>query len=180
MSDDRISVTGVVASTPNHIVTSEGLHISSFRLASNSRRYDRAAQRWIDADTNWFTVTTFRQLASNIATSITKGERVVVHGRLRVRPWTSGEKSGIQVEIEADAVGHDLSWGTSSFTRTIVRAEQPAANGQSDEFTADGQSEHGEGAAPFERHEPEGNAELPEAWPAANESSQAQHDRAAV
>ncbi len=137
MAEDRIAVSGVVGSTPKHVVTAEGLAITSFRLASTARRYDRAAQEWIDGDTNWFTVTAFRSLAMNVAASVAKGERVAVHGKLRIRPWSSGERSGTEVEIEADSIGHDLTWGTSQFTRSISRAaadrrdEQQAASAAS-------------------------------------------------
>lgn len=124
---DTIAVTGLVATTPRHLVTSEGLPITSFRLASTQRRYDRGENRWIDGDTNWFTVTTFRQLATNVAGSVVKGHRVVVSGRLRVRDWSSGERTGTSVEIDADALGHDLSWGTAVFARTIASSMTEAA-----------------------------------------------------
>ena len=119
---DLISVTGLVATTPRHLVTSDGLPITSFRLASTQRRYDRGEGRWVDGDTNWFTVTAFRQLATNVVGSIAKGQRVVVAGRLRVRDWQTDEKHGTSVEIDADALGHDLSWGTAVFTGTISSA----------------------------------------------------------
>jgi single-strand DNA-binding protein len=117
---DTISVSGLVATTPRHVVTPDGLPITSFRLASAQRRFDRAQQRWIDAETNWFTVTAFRQLAINSSQSISKGDRVVISGRLRVRDWDNGERSGTSVEIEADGLGHDLGWGTSEFVRTVL------------------------------------------------------------
>ena len=100
--------------------TVAGLPIASFRLASTQRRYDRGAQKWIDAETNWYTVTTFRQLAINIVGSIEKGQRVVVTGRLRVRDWQTGDRAGTNVEIDADAVGHDLAWGTAVYTRSVA------------------------------------------------------------
>jgi len=117
---DSITLTGLVATTPRHLVTSEGLPISSFRLASTQRRYDRGAQKWIDGETNWYTVTAFRQLAINVVGSIAKGQRVVVTGRLRVRDWESGERAGTTVEVDADALGHDLAWGSAVFTRSIA------------------------------------------------------------
>ncbi len=128
---DTISVTGLVATTPRHLVTSDGLPITSFRLASTQRRYDRSQQKWVDAETNWFTVTCFRQLATNIIGSIDKGQRVVVTGRLRIRDWKTDEKAGTNVEIDAEALGHDLSWGTAVFTRSIASivatdSEQPS------------------------------------------------------
>lgn len=116
---DSITLTGLVATTPRSLMTNEGLAITSFRLASSQRRYDRSQNKWLDGDTNWYTVTSFRQLASNAATSVKKGDRVVVSGRLRIRDWASGDRAGTTIEVEADAVGHDLAWGGSVFTRTI-------------------------------------------------------------
>ena len=117
---DTLSITGLVATTPRHLVTGDGLPITSFRLASTQRRYDRGAQKWIDAETNWYTVTCFRQLAFNVVASIEKGQRIVVSGRLRVRDWQTGDRAGTNVEIDADALGHDLAWGTSIYTRSVA------------------------------------------------------------
>ena len=117
---DTITLTGLVATTPRHILTSEGLSITSFRLASNQRRFDRSQERWIDVETNWYTITSFRQLALNSSLSVEKGQRVLVTGRLRIREWDTGERVGTTVEVEADSIGHDLMWGTASFSRSIV------------------------------------------------------------
>jgi single-strand DNA-binding protein len=121
---DNVTLTGLVATTPRHIVTSDGLAITSFRLASAQRRYDRVQQRWVDSDTNWYTVSMFRNLALNGALSIQKGDRVIVVGRLRIRDWENTERSGTTVEIEADAIGHDLTWGTAKFERVNRPIEQ--------------------------------------------------------
>ncbi len=119
---DTITLTGFVATVPNHLVTSEGLPITNFRLASTQRRFDRSRSEWVDNGTNWYTVTAFRQLAMNTNSSIKKGERVIVSGRLRIRDWTAGEKVGTSIEIDADSIGHDLTWGTASFTRSMSSA----------------------------------------------------------
>lgn len=141
---DTIFLTGVVATSPRHVTTSEGLAITSFRLASSQRRYDRALSKWIDGDTNWFTVSTFRALATNAAGSVAKGDRVVVTGRLRVRDWENSDRSGTNVEIEADALGHDLTWGTSVYTRHVSVA---ATNSWEDEgaVSLDGERNSGDG-----------------------------------
>lgn len=116
---DIITVTGLVATQPRHLITAEGVPITSFRLASNQRRYDRKLGRWVDAGTNWYTISTFRSLAINAVSSLRKGERVVVQGRLRISDWESGERRGTNIEVDADALGHDLSWGTAVFTRSV-------------------------------------------------------------
>lgn len=136
---DSITITGLVATEPRHIVTNEGLTISSFRLASAQRRFDRTQEKWIDVDTNWYTITAFRQLGVNCAGSIKKGDRVVVSGRLRIREWENGERTGTTVDIEADSLGHDLSWGTSVFSRTISssRATQIASGTDDSAATSD-------------------------------------------
>jgi single-strand DNA-binding protein len=122
---ESFTVSGLVATTPRHLVTQEGLPITSFRLASSKRRFDRTKKIWVDGETNWFTINSFRQLAINGASSISKGDRIVVSGRLKVRDWDNGERSGTSVEIEADCLGHDLVWGTSEFSRTVLVREDP-------------------------------------------------------
>ena len=119
---DAITLTGLVATTPRHLVTSEGLPITSFRLASTQRRFDRGQEKWIDGETNWYTITSFRQLALNSNASLDKGQRVLVTGRLKIRDWENGERTGTTIEIEADSIGHDLSWGTAAFTRSVSTA----------------------------------------------------------
>ena len=114
---DIITLTGIVGTEPRALTTSEGLAITSFRLASTQRRFDKAQEKWIDGETNWYSITTFRQLAANAAVSVKKGERILVTGRLRIREWQNNEKSGTNIEIDADALGHDLSWGTAAFSR---------------------------------------------------------------
>lgn len=115
-----VSVSGLVATTPRHLVTADGLPITSFRLASSYRRFDKTQGKWVDGETNWYTITAFKQLAINAAGSVSKGDRIYVHGILRVRDWDTGERAGTSVEVEADIIGHDLNWGNSVFTRTVL------------------------------------------------------------
>ena len=132
---DLVTVTGFVGNDPRHNVTAAGLAITNFRLASTRRYFDRTKGEWADGETNWYSVAAFRQLAVNAAASISKGDRVVVQGRLRVRPWETGEKSGTAVEIDADAIGHDLSWGRTDFTRTA--ATRPEAGDRAEEAASE-------------------------------------------
>lgn len=122
---DTITVTGVVGTDPHQHVTGDGLVITSFRVASTRRFFDRAKGEWADGETNWYGVSAFRQLARNASLSIRKGERVIVQGRLRQRAWETATKSGTSVEIEADAIGHDLAWCVSTYAR--VQAPKSAA-----------------------------------------------------
>lgn len=117
---EQISVSGIIATDPRPHTTKEGLSIVSFRLASNSRYFDRAKNEWVSSLTNWFTVVAFRQLADNCAHSLAKGDRVLVNGKLKIRDWDNGERSGTSVEIDADAIGLDLNFGTGTLDRVVM------------------------------------------------------------
>jgi single-strand DNA-binding protein len=121
VNETLVTVAGNVASETRLRVTAAGVRVASFRLASTERRYNKELGAWRDGDTVYYTVTCWRTMAENAFSSVEKGQPVVVHGRLHV---TSYEKEGqprTAVEIEARALGHDLSWGVSSFTKAALR-----------------------------------------------------------
>lgn len=120
MSNAKTTATGLVATTPRYLKTTDGLDICSFRMASAYKHFDRKKMEWVEGETNWFTITSFGTLAINVAKSISKGDRISVSGMLRVRDWDNGTNSGTSVEIEAETIGHDLLWGNSTFERTAV------------------------------------------------------------
>lgn len=67
-------------------------------------------------------MTAFRGLADHASRSLRKGDRVVVVGRLRIRRWETDERSGTAVEVDAEALGHDLRWGVTQFAKRIGTA----------------------------------------------------------
>jgi single-strand DNA-binding protein len=122
--EQTVKVAGLVATTPRHIITSDGVEITSFRLAASRRRFDEATGVWVDSETNWYTVTCKGRLAINVNVSVNKGDRVFVAGLLKIRDWQTTDNAGTNVEIEAALIGHDLYFGTSEFTRTVVGATE--------------------------------------------------------
>ena len=118
---ERITISGIIGTVPRQIFAKNGAPITSFRLASRQSHFDRTKNEWVDDSTSWFTVTTFRHLATNVAQSLTKGEHIIVTGKLFVRNWTNADRSGTDVDIVADAVGHDLAY----YTTTPVRVGTP-------------------------------------------------------
>ena len=79
------------------------------------------------APTTFYQVTCWRQLAENTAQSLRRGDPVIVRGMLRGREWSSGERSGTSLEINADSVGHDLNRGITQLRRLKPPAPRPAA-----------------------------------------------------
>ncbi len=132
---DTVAVRGFVATHPRHLVTEGGLPITSFRLVTTRRRFNRQASAWEDGGQNWYTVSAFRKLALGAADSIAKGDPVLVAGRIHLREW-SGDKQGLTVEIEADSIGHDLAWGRSRFTKAVGGPAGEEATAPPDSLTA--------------------------------------------
>lgn len=127
---DIITVRGYVATDVRLTSAQSGLAVAGFRMCSTDRRFDRETNAWVDGHTNWYSVSMFRQLATNAGASLKKGDRVIVTGRLKVRPWINADgRTGTSVDIDADTAGHDLMWGTANFRRTTAdRSEaQPEA-----------------------------------------------------
>ena len=124
MNETVVTVAGNVAAEPRTRLTAGGVRVTSFRLASTERRYHKELKAWRDGETVYYTVTCWRAMAENVAESVTKGQPMVVHGRLRVR--TYDDKDGVSrtsVEIDARSLGHDLTWGTSEFTKASTSGQ---------------------------------------------------------
>lgn len=132
---DVITVVGNVAADPEERSTPSGASVARFRIASTVRRRDRETGEWSDAYTNFYTVTAWDALGANAAASLRKGERAIVVGRLKLRTWEKEGRQGQEAEITADAVGHDLRWGTSGFRRA---AREPSAEAQPTAATGEG------------------------------------------
>ncbi|MET7761593.1 single-stranded DNA-binding protein [Streptomyces sp. NPDC005393] len=151
MNESWVTVVGNAATRPDFWETAAGVAVARFRLAVTVRRWDRGRDAWADAYTSFYTVWTWRTLAANVAGSVSLGEPLLVHGTLRVRERErerekdqrqgdvagadagagaggggGGARRWITAEIDAVAVGHDLSRGTSAFRR--VSQAKPLLN----------------------------------------------------
>ncbi len=117
MSDTHLTVVGNVVDTPKVRRTKNGHTVASFRVASTPRRFDRETNAWVDRPTLFVTVNCWRGLAENVADSVRKGEPVVVTGRYGQREYEVDETLRTSYELEAVAVGHDLTRGVAQFRR---------------------------------------------------------------
>ena len=117
MNDIITTVIGNAVTDVSLRTTSTGASVASFRIASNSRRFDKSTNTWIEQDPSYLSISAWSQLAENVALSVHKGQALVVTGKLKVRQWQDADKSGTNVEIDAIAIGHDLNRGTSEFTK---------------------------------------------------------------
>lgn len=118
---------GNIATDPKGLTTAGGVRITKFRLACSAARRDPQTGEFTDGVTSWYSVSCWRDLAYNVAASVTKGDPVVVYGKQVVREWTAEDgKRGTDVSIDAICVGHDLRRGQARFQR--IKHGGPAAS----------------------------------------------------
>lgn len=116
MHDTMVTVVGNVATQVEYRETATG-GMARFRIAVTPRRWDKQSNAWTNGRTSFYTVFAWRTLANNLAGSVSVGEPLLVHGRLRVREEQRDGQRRTFVDIEALAVGHDLTRGTAAFRR---------------------------------------------------------------
>ncbi|SEO61130.1 single-stranded DNA-binding protein [Trujillonella endophytica] len=126
MPDTDITVVGRVATAPRRARLESGSHVTNFRIASTARRFDRGTQEWVDAETFWSDVECWDELGGNVIRSLSKGDAVVVVGRLWTRDYESANGRGSTSQIRADSVGPDLRHGWADYTRA-PRSPRPEA-----------------------------------------------------
>jgi single-strand DNA-binding protein len=117
MPDNTITIVGNVTRDPELRFTASGQAATSFGLAVNRRWQNRQTQGWEEA-VSFFDVTCWRDLAENVAETVTKGARLIVTGRLEQRSWETddGERRS-RTEVVADEVGPSLRWATAEVTK---------------------------------------------------------------
>jgi single-strand DNA-binding protein len=101
-----------------------------FRLAVTTRYLDREKNAWTDGHANFFTVWARRSLAANVAASVAVGDPLVVQGRLKVRTEQREGQGWLSADLDAVAIGHDLSRGTSAFRQSSRPEAQSEASPQ--------------------------------------------------
>jgi single-strand DNA-binding protein len=117
MNDIYVTLTGNVAAEPRQYTFEDGLRVTSLKVLTSHRYFDKKTGQWTDGDRVCFTVRCWRALGENVATSVHAGQPVVVSGKLRIREFGPEGDRRFMPEIEASAVGHDLRWGTGVFTK---------------------------------------------------------------
>jgi len=113
-----ITVVGNLTDDPELKFTPSGAPVANFTVASTPRTFDRQTNEWKDGDALFLRCAAWRQLAENVAESLTKGQRVIVTGALRVRQYERQDGSkGTSVEMNVDEVGPSLKFATAKVTK---------------------------------------------------------------
>jgi single-strand DNA-binding protein len=115
-NSNSITIVGNITSEPELRFTPSGAANTKFGVAVNRKWKDRSDQ-WQE-QVSFFNVVLWQEQAENASTSLLKGARVIVTGRLEQRSYE--DKDGVKksvVEIIADEVGPSLRWASASVTK---------------------------------------------------------------
>jgi single-strand DNA-binding protein len=124
--DTPITIIGNLTADPDLKYTPTGVAVAKFTVASTPRFYDKQASEWRDGDSLFLSCQAWQQQAENAAESLTKGQRVVVTGRLKQRSYEASDGTRRTVyEVEADDVAPSLRNATAQVTRT--QREKPTS-----------------------------------------------------
>jgi single-strand DNA-binding protein len=126
-ADNHTTIVGNLVDDPELRFTNTGTPVTNLRVAVTQRIQQDG--EWRDGDTSFLRVNVWRGQAEHLADSLSKGDRVMVTGRLRQRSWETpeGEKRSV-AEIEADEVGASLKFATAKVERATERATERASS----------------------------------------------------
>ena len=127
-TDNQTTIAGNLVEGPELRFTNTGTPVTNLRVAVTQRIQQDG--EWRDGDTSFFNVNVWRGQAEHLA-DFTKGDRVMVTGRLRQRTWETpeGEKRSV-AEIEADEVGASLKFATAKVERASERSPSDRSQGR--------------------------------------------------
>jgi single-strand DNA-binding protein len=139
-SDNHTTIVGNLVEDPELRFTGNGTAVANLRVAVTQRIQQDG--QWRDGETSYFRVNVWRGQAEHLADSLSKGDRVMVTGRLRTRTWEApeGEKRSV-TELEADEVGASLKFATAKVERAQSRGN--GERGQSRERQAERADDRG-------------------------------------
>ncbi|MEY3029584.1 MAG: single-stranded DNA-binding protein [Actinomycetota bacterium] len=126
-----ITLVGNLADDPELRYTQGGVAVVSVRVAATPRTMNRQTNEWVDGETLWVRCTAWRDMAENVAQTLTKGTRVIVTGRLKPPSayQTAQGEARASIELDIDEIGPSLRYATASVNKrareAIGGAESP-------------------------------------------------------
>lgn len=142
-----LTVIGNLTADPELRFTPSGAAVANFTVASTPRTYQRETNEWKDGEAIFMNCAVWRQAAENAAESLTRGMRVIVHGKMKARSYETreGEKRTVW-EMDVEEFGPSLKYATAKVQKVQRQGgNQNQASGGSDPWSGGGQQGGGQG-----------------------------------
>lgn len=95
--------------------TRSGAMVATWTLAQTPRT--KQGDDWVDGEPIFVRCSAWRDLGEHAADTITRGMRLVVLGRMKVRSWEQDGVKRTGIECDVEAVGPDLRYATATVTK---------------------------------------------------------------
>ena len=123
MFDNNLILIGNLTADPELRHTANGLPVTNFTVAGTERKYENG--QFVDGNTLFMRCTVWRDLAEHVASSLSKGQRIMVTGRLKQEEYTDKEgNKRVSVSLDVDELGVSLKFGTATFQRSQQNQNQ--------------------------------------------------------
>lgn len=122
----NVTIAGQLVTDPILRKTDSGRPVVNIRLACTPQSFSRETG-WEEKETIFVTATAWNKMAENISVSLTKGNRVLITGKIKPTSWSGNDgnkRTGWEIEI--DEIGASLAFSS-------VTVNPPVRGTESDE-----------------------------------------------
>ncbi|HWL60554.1 MAG TPA: single-stranded DNA-binding protein [Microbacteriaceae bacterium] len=141
-----ITVVGNLTADPELRYIQSGRAVANFTIASTPRILDRTTNEWKDGEALFLRASCWADFAEHVASSLTKGMRVIAQGRLVQRSYQDNQGNNrTAYELQVDEIGPSLRYATANVTRTSGGGRSQGGN---DAWGASGGQQSGQGGQP--------------------------------
>lgn len=126
MSINRVVLSGNLTRDPEVRTTQSGMPVMSLGIAVNDRRKNGQTGEWEDY-ANFIDCTMFGNRAQNVAQYLSKGQRVMLEGKLRYSTWERDGQKRSKIEVIIDDLDFQGTRNQSSQGMTTDGATNASA-----------------------------------------------------
>ena len=117
-NETQITVVGNLTADPELRYTQAGDAVANFTIASTPSKFNKQTNEFEDGEALFLRCSVWRDFAEHVASSLSKGMRVIAQGNLVQRSYETkqGEKRS-SVELQVTEVGPSLRYATAQVAR---------------------------------------------------------------
>lgn len=101
---------GRLTAEPDLRQTGSGVAVANFTVANNKRVKDAQTGEWSDGDPMFMRCVAWRNMATNIADNLGKGDLVIVRGTLDQKDYEKDGQKRVSYEVTVEYIGQSLRW----------------------------------------------------------------------
>lgn len=149
MSGTMMTIVGNATSDADLRYTPNGHAVAAFTVAVTERV--KQGDQWVDGSTTFFRCTAWREMAETVSESVTKGMRLIVHGRFKTRQYEKDGQTRTSIEIEVEDVGPSLRYATAKVQKMSrgSSGSAPQGGGSDDPWSTATPASSSRGASSF-------------------------------